>query len=153
MEHRDDVDADSLSVSIYLYDDLACEVHRESIERRSYPLGAYLLDSHPATHWTDAGSTACYLTLFLINIYRSMRILTPAEIEAFPSREGEEVVLANEVNSDLEGKPRDSFQKRRKRFRGRQDSQPRKKRRIDEAAIVEDRLRCVTPVEMRSPDF
>ncbi|OAE23090.1 hypothetical protein AXG93_2590s1000 [Marchantia polymorpha subsp. ruderalis] len=33
-------------------------IHRKSIERRSYPLCAYLLDSHPATHWADSGREA-----------------------------------------------------------------------------------------------
>ncbi|OAE26302.1 hypothetical protein AXG93_3040s1200 [Marchantia polymorpha subsp. ruderalis] len=82
-----------------------------------------------------------------------MTILTPAEIEAFPLREGEEVVLTNEVNSDLEGEPRDSLQQSRKRSKGRQDSHPKKKQRIDEAAVAEYRLRRAASVEMRSPDF
>ncbi|OAE30686.1 hypothetical protein AXG93_3991s1010 [Marchantia polymorpha subsp. ruderalis] len=41
-----------------------------------------------------------------------IELLTPVEIEAFPaqevSREGEEVMLANELSSDLEGEPRNS---------------------------------------------
>ncbi|OAE27605.1 hypothetical protein AXG93_2520s1010 [Marchantia polymorpha subsp. ruderalis] len=86
-----------------------------------------------------------------------MEILTPVESKAFPLREvpqeEEEVVLAIEVNSDLEGKPCDSPQERRKRSKGRQDSQPRKKQRFNEAAVAEERLRRAAPIEMRSPDF
>ncbi|OAE18232.1 hypothetical protein AXG93_3012s1020 [Marchantia polymorpha subsp. ruderalis] len=89
--------------------------------------------------------------------WQGMEILTPTEIEAFPSREvpreGEEVVLPNKVNSDFEGEPRDSPQQKRKRSRGRQNSQPRKKQRIDEAAILEYRLQRAAPIEMRSPNF
>ncbi|OAE19727.1 hypothetical protein AXG93_2958s1010 [Marchantia polymorpha subsp. ruderalis] len=100
---------------------------------------------------------ACYLSSFFINFYRGMGILTLVENRDFPPREvpqeGEEVVLANEVNSDLEVKPRNSLKQRRKRSRGRQDSQPRKRRSIDEAAVVEKRLRRAAPIEMRSPDF
>lgn len=74
-----------------------------------------------------------------------MGILTPTEIIVFPLQEvrgeGEEVVLANEFTLDLRGEPRDSHQQRRKRSRGRQDSQSRKKRRIDEAIVAEERLR------------
>lgn len=65
------------------------------------------------------GGSACYLSPFFIHFYKGMGLLTPAEIEAFPTREvpreGEEVVVANEVNSDLEGEPRNSRQQRRKR--------------------------------------
>lgn len=79
-----------------------------------------------------SGGSLSYLSPFFINFYRGMNLLTAEESTAFPIRnveqEGEEVVLANEVNSDLEGKPRSSPQQRRKRSRGRQDSQPRKKR-------------------------
>ncbi|OAE21958.1 hypothetical protein AXG93_242s1420 [Marchantia polymorpha subsp. ruderalis] len=67
--------------------------------------------------------------------------------------EGEEVVLANEVNSDLEGEPLSSPQQRRKRPRGRQDSQPRKKRRINEAIVEEVRLQRTALIAMRAPDF
>ncbi|OAE28487.1 hypothetical protein AXG93_115s1780 [Marchantia polymorpha subsp. ruderalis] len=81
-----------------------------------------------------------------------MGLLIPAEIEVFPSREVEEVVLANESNSDLESEPRNSPQQRRKRSPCRQDSQPRKRRRIDEAAVA-DRLRRTALIEMQSSDF
>ncbi|OAE22084.1 hypothetical protein AXG93_3084s1000 [Marchantia polymorpha subsp. ruderalis] len=60
---------------------------------------------------------------------------------------------SNEVNSDLEDEPRNLPQQRRKRSRGRQNSQPRKKRRINEVAVAEERLRQASPIEMRSPDF
>lgn len=51
---HDGVDADSSSVSIYLQDDLASWVRGESIEGRSHPLSAHLLDSHTATHRVDS---------------------------------------------------------------------------------------------------
>ncbi|OAE18993.1 hypothetical protein AXG93_2637s1110 [Marchantia polymorpha subsp. ruderalis] len=61
-----------------------------------------------------------------------MNLLTVEESSAFRMRnvaqEGEEVVLANEVNSDLDCEQKSSPQHRRKRPRGRLDSQPRKKR-------------------------
>ncbi|OAE29707.1 hypothetical protein AXG93_3884s1000 [Marchantia polymorpha subsp. ruderalis] len=41
----------------------------------------------------------------------------------------------------------------RKRSRGRQDSQPRKKRRIDESAVAEERLQRTALIAMRSHDF
>lgn len=44
-------------------------------------------------------------------------------------------------------------QQRRKRLRVKQNSQPRKRRRNDEAAVVEERLRQADPVEMQSSDF
>lgn len=107
--------------------------------------------------WLIPEESTCHLSSFLINFYRGMGILTPVENRDFPPREvpqeGKEVVLANEVNSDLEVKPRNSLKQRRKRSRGRQDSQPRKSRSIDEAAVVEERLRRAAPIEMRSPDF
>ncbi|OAE25008.1 hypothetical protein AXG93_523s1120 [Marchantia polymorpha subsp. ruderalis] len=62
-------------------------------------------------------------------------------------------MLTNEVNSDIEGEPRDLPQQRRKRSLVRQDSQPRKKRRIDGAAVAEERLRQAALVKMRSPYF
>lgn len=94
---------------------------------------------------------------FLIYFYRGMGILTPTESRDFPPlemlQEGEEVVLANEVNSDLEVESRNLPQKRKKRCKSRQDSQPRKKRRIDEAAVAEERLRRTAPIDMQSPNF
>ncbi|OAE35953.1 hypothetical protein AXG93_4303s1050 [Marchantia polymorpha subsp. ruderalis] len=45
------------------------------------------------------------------------------------------------------------IQQRRKRARGRQDSQPRKKRRIDEAAVAEERLQRTALIAMRTSDF
>ncbi|OAE35515.1 hypothetical protein AXG93_2987s1020 [Marchantia polymorpha subsp. ruderalis] len=74
--------------------------------------------------------SACYLSPFLINFYRGMGVLNVAEIRDFALRK----------NSG-EGP------------RGRQDSQSRKRQRIDEAAVAKERLRRVTPVEMRLLDF
>ncbi|OAE26839.1 hypothetical protein AXG93_4339s1000 [Marchantia polymorpha subsp. ruderalis] len=82
-EHGDGFDANPLAVAIHLHDTLA-------------------------------GGSPSYLSLFLINFYRGMNLLTGEESRAFPMRnveqEGEEVVLANEVNSDLEGESRSSPQ-------------------------------------------
>ncbi|OAE32398.1 hypothetical protein AXG93_3671s1170 [Marchantia polymorpha subsp. ruderalis] len=53
------------------------------------------------------GGFLAYLSPFLINFYRGMNLLTAEENSAFPLRniaqEGEEVMRANEVDSDLEG--------------------------------------------------
>lgn len=82
-------------------------------------------------HWTQifwtvtrhhigllSGGSPSYLSPFLINFYWGMNLLTAEESRSFPMRnveqEGEEVVLANEVDSDLEGEPQSSSQQRRK---------------------------------------
>ncbi|OAE21092.1 hypothetical protein AXG93_3661s1170 [Marchantia polymorpha subsp. ruderalis] len=86
-----------------------------------------------------------------------INLLTAEESRSFPlqnvAQEVDEVVLTNEINSDFEGKPRSSPKQRRKRPRGRQDLQPRKKRRIDEAVVAEKRLQRTAPIAMRSSDF
>lgn len=121
---RDGVDADSLSVLTFLHDDLAGGVCGESIERRSYPLGAHLRDSHQATHRADSRRVRLLLVPILDQFLQSYENIDAREI--FRSRElsqeGEEVMIANEVNSDLEVRPRNLPQQRRKRPKGRQDS-------------------------------
>lgn len=62
-------------------------------------------------------------------------------------------MLANKVNLDLEGKSQSSPQQKRKRTRGRQDSQLRKMRRIDKTAVQEERLQRTALIAMRTPDF
>lgn len=103
-----------------------------------------------------SGGSACYLCTFLINFYRGMDLLTADESKEFPlqnvAQEGEEVVSANDVDTDLEGEPRNLPKQRRKRPRGRQESQPKKRRRIDEAVVAEERLRRAAPLELRSPN-
>ncbi|OAE29585.1 hypothetical protein AXG93_4003s1060 [Marchantia polymorpha subsp. ruderalis] len=100
------------------------------------------------------------IAMALMQILRPQRpvyMMTTEERRVFPMRNvehaREEVVLANEVNSDLEGEPLSSPQQRRKRPRGRHDSQPRKKRRIDEATVDEVRLHRTALFAMRAPDF
>lgn len=84
-------------------------------------------------------------------------MLTIAKSREFPSREvtqeGKEVVRTNEVDTDSKGEPRNSLQPRRKRPRVRQESMPRKTRRIDKAAVEEERLRRASPVKLRAPNF
>ncbi|OAE22019.1 hypothetical protein AXG93_4780s1000 [Marchantia polymorpha subsp. ruderalis] len=53
----------------------------------------------------------------------------------------------------LDRRTAELIKQRRKRSRGRQDSQPRKRQRIDEAVVVEDRLGPTALIEMRSLDF
>ncbi|OAE32880.1 hypothetical protein AXG93_3052s1100 [Marchantia polymorpha subsp. ruderalis] len=99
------------------------------------------------------GGSACYLFPFFINFYRGMGLLTIADSRNFSLQdvapEGEEVVSANEVDSYPEDESRKLPQQRRKRLRGKQESQPRKRRRIDEAAVAEDCWRRVALLKLR----
>ncbi|OAE18236.1 hypothetical protein AXG93_2027s1000 [Marchantia polymorpha subsp. ruderalis] len=102
------------------------------------------------------GGSPSYLSPFLINFYRGMNLLTAEESRAFPlwevEQEGEETVLANEVNADLESEPQSTPQQRRKRPRGWHDPQPRKKRQVDEASVREVRLQRTALFALRNPD-
>ncbi|OAE18885.1 hypothetical protein AXG93_3022s1090 [Marchantia polymorpha subsp. ruderalis] len=97
--------------------------------------------------------SACYLSPFLINFYRGMDLLTVDESRVFLLRnvaeEGEEVVSANEVDTDPEGELHNLPQQRRKRPKGKQESRPRKRRRIDEAVVAEERWRRAASLELR----
>ncbi|OAE26578.1 hypothetical protein AXG93_269s1030 [Marchantia polymorpha subsp. ruderalis] len=68
------------------------------------------------------------------------------------AQEGEEVVSANEVNTDLEDKQISLPPKRIERHRGRHESRPRKRRRTHEVAVYEERVRWATPIKLKSPN-
>lgn len=111
-EHRNGFDANPSAAATHLHDDLAGGVHRESSARRSYSLGTWTVTRQHIE--LLAGGSPSYLSPFLINFYRGMNLLTAEESRTFPMRnveqEEEELVLANEVNLDLEGEPRSSPQ-------------------------------------------
>lgn len=67
------------------------------------------------------------------------------------SQEGEEVVSANEVNTDVEEEPISSPSQRREQPRGRHESRPLKRRRTHEIVVSEvKRVRQAASIKLRS---
>ncbi|OAE23227.1 hypothetical protein AXG93_4670s1000 [Marchantia polymorpha subsp. ruderalis] len=83
-----------------------------------------------------------------------MGLLTAEERREFllqtKAQEGEEVVSANEVNTDAEDEPISSPPQRRERPRGRHESRPRKRRRTHEVVVSEERIRRAVLIKLRS---
>lgn len=93
---------------------------------------------------------------FLINFYKGMRLLTAAEKREFPmqthAQEEEEVVSANEVNTDPRSKQINLPPRRTERSRDRREEGSSKRRKLLEVVVTEECEPSTVSIKLRSPN-
>ncbi|OAE20310.1 hypothetical protein AXG93_1084s1020 [Marchantia polymorpha subsp. ruderalis] len=102
------------------------------------------------------GGSANYLSPFVINFYRGMELLTDAEKKKFPlqthAQDEEEILSANEVDTDSKDEQIDSPQGRTNEPRERRKERPRKRRKLQEVAVSKARDYRQVSIKLRTPN-